>query len=135
MGWARPGFRKDSISKTFAANLLPLALGADAGLHGEHRPCLVCGFCDDVCPAGILPHMLHRYVSRNQIDESLVRYRISDCIDCNLCTYVCPSKIPVAALMAEGKRKVMEEGLVTMEKIRHRFALKGLEADQPEAEL
>ena len=83
----------------------------DTNLHGEHRPRIACTYCDSVCPAGILPHLLHRYVQREVIDETLVRLRIFDCIDCNLCTYVCTSKIPLAALMREGKEKLKEEGL------------------------
>ena len=133
LGWARPGLRRDSYSRTFAADLLPISRSADTGLHGEHRPCLSCGFCDDVCPAGILPHLLHRYVLRGIIDEDLARYRITDCIDCNLCTYVCPSKIPVAQLLAEGKEKVVAEGLVSRDQVRHR--LKGPAADQLETQL
>jgi Na(+)-translocating NADH:ubiquinone oxidoreductase A subunit len=110
--WARPGWEWDSHSRVFMAGMLPIRKAADAGVHGEHRPCITCNFCDRVCPAQILPHLLHRYVRRNIIDESLVRYRIFDCIDCQLCTYVCPSKIPVAQLMADGKRRLREEGLV-----------------------
>ncbi len=111
-GWTSPGWDSDSYSRTFAAGLLPLRKTADTGVHGEHRPCLTCNFCDRVCPAQIEPYLLHRYVQRNLIDESLLRYRIFDCIDCNLCTYVCPSKIPVARLLADGRRRMREEGLV-----------------------
>ena len=113
--WMRPGLSTDSYCRVFVAGMLPLAKRADTGLHGEHRPCLTCNFCDRVCPAGILPHLLHRYVRRNIIEDSLVRYRMFDCIDCNLCTYVCPSKIPVAQLMADGKRRLREEGLAPVD--------------------
>jgi Na(+)-translocating NADH:ubiquinone oxidoreductase A subunit len=135
LGWARPGFLKDSISRTFVANFVPASRTADTNLHGEHRPCISCTFCDQVCPVGILPHLLHRFVQRGIIDESLPRYRVQDCIGCNLCSYVCPCKIPIAALLAEGQKKAVAEGLVTREQIRHRFAIKGLDAAQAEAEL
>ena len=112
VAFARPGFGKDSYSKTFVANLLPTVKRLDTNLHGEGRACISCGFCEDVCPADILPQLLHRYVKKDMIDETLVRYRLQDCIDCNLCTYVCPSKIPVAELMAKGKARLAEEGLL-----------------------
>jgi electron transport complex protein RnfC len=109
--FAAPGFASDSRSLTFAAGLLPLPKKPDTNLHGEHRACISCGFCEDVCPVLILPHILHRYVQKNVIDETLVRFQIFRCIDCNLCSYVCTSKIPLARLMREGKEKLAKEGL------------------------
>jgi Na(+)-translocating NADH:ubiquinone oxidoreductase A subunit len=111
LSFAAPGFRSDSFTVTFAANLLPLTRLADTNLHGEHRACISCGFCAEVCPVRILPNILHRYVQRNVIDETLVRYQIFRCIDCNLCSYVCTSKIPLSRLLLEGKEKLRREGL------------------------
>ncbi len=109
--FASPGLASDSRSLTFAAGLLPLPKKPDTNLHGEHRACISCGFCEDVCPVRILPHILHRYVQKNVIDETLVRFQIFRCIDCNLCSYVCTSKIPLARFMREGKEKLAREGL------------------------
>jgi electron transport complex protein RnfC len=110
LSFAIPGFASDSYAVAFAANLLPLAKRADTNLHGEHRACISCGFCEEVCPARILPNILHRYVQKNVIDETLVRFQIFRCIDCNLCSYVCTSKIPLARLMADGKERLRKEG-------------------------
>jgi Na+-translocating ferredoxin:NAD+ oxidoreductase subunit C len=126
LAFSRPGFRTDSYSRTFLANFVPFSKTVDTNLHGEHRPCIACTYCDSVCPVGILPQLLHRYVQREVIDENLVRLRIFDCIDCNLCTYVCTSKIPLAELMRQGKQKLEAEGLDPRpEKARNR-ALRGL---------
>jgi electron transport complex protein RnfC len=65
-------------------------------------------------------------VKRDVIDELILRYRIVDCIDCNLCTYVCPSKIPVAALIREGKARLAAEGLEDPTPPVPRGALKGV---------
>jgi len=111
LAFSRPGFRTDSISRTFVANFLPFEKTVDTNIHGEQRPCISCAYCDSVCPVGILPHLLHRYVQRGLLDERAVRYGIFDCIDCNLCTYVCTSKIPLARLMREGKQRLIDEGL------------------------
>jgi electron transport complex protein RnfC len=127
LSFARPGFGTDSYSRTFLANFLPLAKTADTNVHGEHRPCIACGYCDSVCPAGILPHLLHRYVQRGIVDEILVRYRIFDCIECNLCTYVCTSKIPLARLLREGKDRLRAEGLDPTGEEAARLRLKGLD--------
>jgi electron transport complex protein RnfC len=128
LAFSRPGFRTDSYSRTFLANFVPFTKTVDTNLHGEHRPCVACTYCDSVCPAGILPHLLHRYVQRDMIDETLLRLRIFDCIDCNLCTYVCTSKIPLAELMRQGKEKLKAEGLDPRPEEAISRALKGLPA-------
>jgi electron transport complex protein RnfC len=115
LSFASPGFTSDSHAVAFAANLLPLAKRVDTNLHGERRACISCGFCEEVCPVRILPNILHRYVQRNLIDETLVRFRIFRCVDCNLCTYVCTSKIPLARLLAEGKERLRKEDLEPQE--------------------
>ena len=108
--FARPGFKQDSFSNTFLSGILPFKRESNTNLHGEHRACISCGFCRDVCPVGILPQLLHRYVERNVINEKLLQYGIFHCIDCNLCTYVCLSKIPLAGIIEECKKKMMQEG-------------------------
>lgn len=127
LAFSRPGFRTDSYSRTFLANFLPFGKTVDTNLHGEHRPCIACTYCDSVCPVGILPHLLHRYVQREVIDENLLRLRIFDCIDCNLCTYVCTSKIPLAELMRQGKEKLEAEGLDPRPEQARTRELKGVE--------
>jgi Na+-translocating ferredoxin:NAD+ oxidoreductase RnfC subunit len=106
---------------------MPLRKKIDTNIHGEERACLSCSFCAEVCPVGILPNLLHRYVQRDIIDESLLRFGIFKCIDCNLCTYVCPSKIPVSSLLKKGKELLIEEGISDAEKIKGEFTLKGIE--------
>ena len=112
MFFARPGFKKDSFLNTFLAKILPLKKNTSANLHCERRACLSCGFCQNVCPAGILPNVLFPYVERDRLDETAVQYGIFKCIDCNLCSYVCTAKIPVAAYLKEGKKKLLEEAYV-----------------------
>ncbi|MEW6523609.1 MAG: 4Fe-4S dicluster domain-containing protein [Bacillota bacterium] len=80
----------------------------NTGLHGEGRPCVFCGYCEDACPVGIIPHLLDKRVKRNLIGQDLVTYGIFECVECNLCTFVCPSKIPVARHIKLGQRKLME---------------------------
>ena len=135
LAFSRPGFRTDSYSRTFLANFVPFAKTVDTNLHGEHRPCIACTYCDSVCPMGILPHLLHRYVQRDMIDETLLRLRIFDCIDCNLCTYVCTSKIPLAELMRQAKEKLRAEGLEPRLQQARSSTLKGVApVDAQEAE-
>ena len=119
-----PGLRKDSYSNTFLSLALPflpllphyfkricgIKKRVNTTQGGEGRGCISCGFCSNTCPAGLYPNLLHRYIEREKFDEAPVRYGIFDCIDCNLCTYLCPSKVPVAELIASGKKKLIAEG-------------------------
>lgn len=127
LSFARPGINKDSYSNTFLSRILPFKKSTDTNVRGEKRACLSCSFCADVCPVGILPNLLHKYVDRELITETLQELKIFNCIDCNLCTYVCPSKIGVAQLIKKGKEMLRAEGISDEEKIMSSFTLKGLE--------
>lgn len=127
MSFAKPGFIKDSYSNTVASVIPLFKKESNTNIHGEKRACISCGFCQDVCPVGIMPNLLHKYVDRNIIEETLVNYKIFNCIDCNLCTYVCTSKIGVASLIAQGKEKLRADGVDNGEFVRKNFALKGIQ--------
>jgi Na+-translocating ferredoxin:NAD+ oxidoreductase subunit C len=129
--FAGPGFRKDSHSLAFASRFLPLGKEADTNLHGEERVCISCGFCENVCPVRILPSLLHRYVKRGIIDETVLRYRITRCIDCNLCTYVCTSKIDLASLIRQGKARLAAAGYGEISSEVPPERLKGIAAKEP----
>jgi Na(+)-translocating NADH:ubiquinone oxidoreductase A subunit len=111
LAFVRPGWRRDSYSRTFLSCLPAFQKNCDTNMHGEERPCISCSFCDEVCPVGIVPHLIYKYVERNIISETLLNLKILNCIDCNLCSYVCPSKIPLARFIRTGKDKLAEEGL------------------------
>lgn len=108
LSFLRAGLRRYSYSKTFLSALAPkVDKACDTNIHGEERPCIFCGYCEEVCPAGIIPHLLEKYVTNNIIDEKLVNYGIFNCIKCNVCSFVCPSKIPIAERIMEGREKLI----------------------------
>jgi len=111
LSFARPGFTRDSYSRTCISGLFKkerksFLKKCGTNVHGERRPCLFCGFCTNLCPAGVIPHLLFQYAERDIIDEDLLRYRIFDCIECNLCSYVCPSKIPISEFIKKNYKTV-----------------------------
>ena len=115
LSFARAGLDRDSYSRTCLSQLFrekrdSFLKKCGTNVHGERRPCLFCGFCKNVCPAGVIPHLLFQYAERDIIDEDLLRYKVFDCIECNLCSYVCPSKIPVSEFIKKGKKRLIEEG-------------------------
>ena len=127
LAFARPGADEPSASRTFLSCLLPTEKKASTNIKGEGRPCVSCGFCQEACPVGIIPHLLSKYVSGGFIEEVLVDFKIFDCIDCNLCSYVCPCKVAVARRIREGKKRLLEDGLDNSRHVLPRFELKGLE--------
>ena len=115
LAFARPGFKRDSYSRTVLSALFKdgsdtFQKTCSTNLHGEERPCIFCTFCENVCPVSIIPHHLFHYVERDVIDETLLSLKIYNCIECNLCSYVCPSKISVGEYIKQGKQKLLDEG-------------------------
>jgi Na+-transporting NADH:ubiquinone oxidoreductase subunit A len=93
LSFLRPGFKRTSILPCFASRLT----GAPdrqitTSLRGEPRPCIACGLCEKICPAGLMPQILHRYLYREAYDEAEAA-GLDLCVECGLCTFVCPSKI------------------------------------------
>ena len=104
-----PGRDRDSFSKTYLSALLPFfRKKSDTNVHGELRPCIICNYCEEVCPKQIIPHLLYKQVTHDLLEEA-VRFQITKCIDCGLCTYVCPSKIELASTIKEAQQKVYGE--------------------------
>ncbi len=128
LSFLRPGVKRDSYSNTFLSKFLQFfKKELNTNIHGEPRPCISCGYCEEVCPVGIIPHLIYRYVERNIIEQTLINYGIFDCIECNLCSYVCPSKIPLAKFIKDGQQKLINLGCDRSLRILPYFDLKGLE--------
>ena len=109
MGFVRPGADRDSFSPTFLSKLWPQRpRTCHTNLRGERRPCVSCGFCEEVCPADLMPHWLHKCLSTDRIEEA-EQAGLESCIECGLCSYVCPSKIELRSELREGKAQVREE--------------------------
>ncbi len=104
LSWLQTGLTKNSYTNAFFSALVPgKKKKADAGLHGEQRPCVYCGYCSDVCPVDILPYQIYQTHSHDMIDE-VNRLQPQRCVDCGLCSYVCPSKLPLSSTVKEAKK-------------------------------
>ena len=109
VGFVRPGGDRDSFSPTFLSRLWPARpRTCHTNLRGERRPCVSCGFCEEVCPVDLMPHWLHKCLSTDRIEEA-EQAGLESCIECGLCSYVCPSKIELRSELREGKAQVREE--------------------------
>ncbi len=93
LGFLNPGLDRVSVLPCFAARLFGRPdTHLSNSLRGERRPCIGCGLCEKVCPAGLMPQFLHRYLYRQALEEAKSA-GLELCLKCGLCSYVCPSKI------------------------------------------
>jgi len=96
--------QSDAVPVTKGLNCVLLATSADLPARGTEMPCIRCGDCATVCPAGLLPQQLHAAARADDAAE-LVRFGLSACIECGCCDYVCPSAIPLTARFRNARER------------------------------
>jgi electron transport complex protein RnfC len=116
----------DEVGLTKATNCVLVATRADLGvrLDAVEQPCIRCGDCASVCPAGLLPQQLLR--AGGMEDTQILRnLGVLDCIDCGLCDYVCPSQIPLAHRFRIGRDRLRAADALAEQavQLRERFHL------------
>ncbi len=109
LGFTRPGWNRRSYSKCYLSSLRrPFRERFTTALRGERRACISCNFCEEVCPAGIMPHLIHKCLYRNALEEA-ERARVDLCVECGLCSFVCPSKIELRKQFSDAKQAIQRE--------------------------
>ena len=109
LSFAQPGLDRRSYSHCFLSSLRQLRPEPlTTLLRGEERPCLSCGFCEEVCPVGIMPHLIHKYLYQDEL-EAADEARADLCVACGLCSYVCPSKIDLRQELVDAQEKIRQE--------------------------
>ena len=109
LGFVRPGWSRRCYSPSYLSALrMPFSERLATGLRGEGRPCVACNYCEEVCPAGIMPYLIHKYLYADLIEE-VEQARVDLCIECGLCSYVCPSKIDLQTQLIEAKALIEKE--------------------------
>jgi len=69
---------------------------------GVRTPCINCGKCIDVCPEGLHPSKLFKWIDHGYFREAL-EDSLLDCTECGCCAFVCPSRIPLVQGFQVGK--------------------------------
>jgi Na(+)-translocating NADH:ubiquinone oxidoreductase A subunit len=109
LGFARPGWSRSCYAGCFLSSLRKKFFERfSTGVRGEGRPCISCNFCEDVCPAGITPHLIHKFLYRDLVEEA-EQARTDLCVECGLCSYVCPSKIDLRQQLIDAKKLIEQE--------------------------
>ena len=109
LGFIRPGWDRSCYAECFLSSFRKRFTErfTDA-MRGEGRPCVSCNFCEEVCPAGIMPHLIHKYLYNDLIEEA-DQARVDLCIQCGLCSFVCPSKIELTKEFLDAKDLIETE--------------------------
>jgi len=109
LGFTRPGFDRRSYSRCFLSTLRgAFSERLNTALRGERRACVACGQCVEVCPAGIMPNVIHKCLYGDELEKAQ-QLRTDLCVECGLCSYVCPSKIDLSDELARAKEQIARE--------------------------
>lgn len=71
----------------------------------EEGPCVRCAHCIDVCPMGLMPCEIYKFVQNKNFDKAK-EYGVLDCIECGCCAYDCTARIPLVHYLKYGKNEV-----------------------------
>lgn len=109
LGFIRPGWSRHCYAACYlSAMRKQFEESYNSGIRGELRPCISCNYCAEVCPAGIMPYLIHKYLYADLIEE-VEQARVDLCVECGLCSYVCPSKIDLRKELIEAKALIAKE--------------------------
>lgn len=109
LGFTRPGSDRRSYSKCYTSTLRrPFAESLTTALRGERRPCVACGFCEEVCPAGIMPYLIHKTLYQGELEDAQ-QARVDLCVGCGMCSFVCPSKIDLRGEFIATQEAIRQE--------------------------
>jgi Na+-transporting NADH:ubiquinone oxidoreductase subunit A len=111
LGWALPGFKKYSFSRSFWSWLVPdHPYKLDTNLHGGHRAFVMTGLYEKVFPLDIYPMQLLKAILAEDVDqmERLGIYEVAE-EDFALCEFICPSKTEMQSLVRKGLDLMKQE--------------------------
>ncbi|HJX71067.1 MAG TPA: Na(+)-translocating NADH-quinone reductase subunit A [Bacteroidales bacterium] len=111
LGWAMPGFKKYSATRTFWSWLAPgKDYRIDTNLNGGRRSFIITGQYEKVLPMDIYPMLLLKAILVEDIDlmENLGIYEVSP-EDFALCEFVCVSKTEIQKIIRNGLDLMIKE--------------------------
>ncbi len=108
LGWLHPGTERYSWTRTVLSALMGKKRFAPRTLmRGSKRPCIGCGFCREVCPAGLYPHQLHRLVTHDLTEEA-EQLGLLNCVECHSCSFGCVSKLELSQDIIHARRTLLQ---------------------------
>ena len=111
-GWMLPGFKKLSVSRSFASTWLTpnQKFDLDTNFHGGQRAFVMTGEYEKVLPMDIYPMLLLKAILVEDIEkmEQLGIYEVAE-EDFALCEFICSSKIDIQSIIRQGMELMMKE--------------------------
>ncbi|MDQ2069457.1 electron transport complex subunit RsxC [Natronospira bacteriovora] len=104
MGGPMMGFALASDEVPVVKGSTCILAASDDEVVGEKdaMPCIRCGECAEVCPAGLLPQQIYWHARDRDLEEA-ANHHLFDCIECGCCDVVCPSHIPLVQYFRAAK--------------------------------
>lgn len=75
----------------------------------DASPCIRCGRCSVVCPAGLVPYEMEAYILADSLDRAKA-IGVMDCILCGSCSYICPAQRKLAPAFKDARARIVAEG-------------------------
>ncbi|MBR0411881.1 MAG: electron transport complex subunit RsxC [Eubacterium sp.] len=89
--------------KTFSSLL---CFSKDEVAEYEPGPCIRCGRCISVCPAGLMPTRLSEVADHGNF-ALFDALNGCECVECGCCSYICPAKRRLTQSMKTGRREAL----------------------------
>lgn len=106
MGGPMMGFAQSNLNISIIKGVSGiLALNKKDINNGTESPCIRCGKCVSICPAGLNPSMLSILGERDMYEEAKLEQNLFDCVECGSCVYVCPAKRNIVQYIRYSKLK------------------------------
>jgi electron transport complex protein RnfC len=102
------GLQSDDIPVIKTTNCLLATTHQESPEPQAALPCIRCGKCTEVCPAGLLPQQLYWFANTRAFDK-IQEHDLFDCIECGCCAQVCPSHIPLVQYYRFAKTEIWEQ--------------------------
>ncbi len=85
-----------------------LALTEAESKTPAEQPCIRCGRCVDVCPAGLKPFRLKHFCDKGDLARAQAN-DVTECIVCGCCSYICPARLALAASFKNTKDAIARQ--------------------------
>ncbi len=74
----------------------------------DPTPCIRCGRCTVVCPAGLVPYEMEAFLLSKQLQEA-AEIGVMDCILCGSCSYICPARRRLSPAFRDARGQILAE--------------------------
>jgi len=112
LGWLMPGFKKYTLSRTFASAMHPPSkYKFNTSFNGENRAIVLSDIYDRYVPLNVMTTFLVKACLAKEI-ELMEKLGIFECDeeDFAVATFMCPSKTDISGIIKDGLNQMQAEG-------------------------